>query len=125
MDHALNALRRYADFSGRSRRSEYWYYVLFVSLGIVALMVIETLLWETPILTGIAYLGIIIPSLAVAVRRLHDTGRSGWWYFISLVPIVGPIALLVFFCEDSKPGPNKWGPNPKEDADDLMQHLVS
>ena len=59
-------------------------------------------------------LAIIIPSLAVTVRRLHDTGRSGWWYFICFVPIVGPIILLVFYFSASQPGPNAWGPNPKE-----------
>ena len=65
-------------------------------------------------LIGIYYLAIIIPSIAVAIRRLHDTGRSGWWYLISLIPLIGSIILIVFFCEDSKPGVNQWGPNPKE-----------
>lgn len=63
-------------------------------------------------LLGILVLGIIIPSLAVIVRRLHDTGKSGWWYLISFIPF-GSIVLLIFFCLDSEPGTNKWGPNPK------------
>lgn len=126
MKYALDALKKYADFSGRARRSEYWYYVLFLIIALIVAMVIDMLLWETPILYMLVALGTFIPSIAVVVRRLHDTGRSGWWYFIALVPLVGSIVLLVFLCEDSKPGVNKWGPNPKETpTDDIIDHLVT
>ena len=68
-------------------------------------------------LLGLIVLALFIPSIAVAVRRLHDTGRSGWWYIIGMIPVVsyvGSIVLLVFYCTDSQPGRNKWGPNPKK-----------
>ncbi len=119
MNWYLLAFQKYADFKTRSRRSEFWYFGLFNFLAIMVIGMISgmlsTVIGDASIgLIGVYYLAIIIPSLAVAVRRLHDTGRSGWWYLISLIPLIGSIVLIVFFCEDSKPGPNQWGPNPKE-----------
>lgn len=116
---------KYATFTGRARRSEYWFFVLFNILVEIVVYIPGVLLVLTLsrpqmyigfgllALMGIFALAVIIPGLAVIVRRLHDTGRSGWWYFISLVPFVGGIILLVFLCTDSQPGENKWGPNPK------------
>lgn len=98
----IKVFSHYADFSGRSRRSEYWWFCLL-----------------NAVLSCIPYLGLIwmlvaiIPGLAVCVRRLHDTGRSGWFYLISLIPIVGAIMLIVWFCQDSDRGTNKYGKNPK------------
>lgn len=125
MNWYLLALKKYADFKGRSRRSEYWYFVLFNILAVMAIAMISGILSSVIGdaafgLTAIYYIGIIIPSLAVAVRRLHDTGRSGWWYLIGLIPIIGGIVLIVFFCEDSKPGSNQWGPNPKEVGEEYV-----
>ena len=98
---------KYADFSGRARRSEFWYWTLFSFLvGII-------LAW-IPVLGQIICLAFFVPGLAVSVRRLHDIGRSGWWYLLCFVPIVGPIILIVWYCTDSQPGSNKWGTNPKE-----------
>ncbi len=126
--------KKYADFKGRSRRKEYWlamaanyiitfllsiiYYISFVpyvmnvsqgyvaappAIGIIAIM-----------LLSIYSLAILIPSIAIVVRRLHDIGKSGWFYFISLIPCgIGPIIMLVFMCTDSQPGVNQYGPNPK------------
>jgi uncharacterized membrane protein YhaH (DUF805 family) len=97
-----SVLSQYAGFSGRARRSEYWWWVLF------------TLLWSwIPILNLILCLIFFLPSLAVAIRRLHDTGRSGWWILISLIPLIGFIVLLIFYCTDSQIGTNQYGPNPK------------
>ena len=102
----------YADFSGRARRTEYWMFVLFNIIIGIALKVIGSLL-------GISWiswtysLAVLIPGLAVAVRRLHDTGRSGWWLLICLIPIIGSIWCLVLMCLDSQPESNKWGINPK------------
>lgn len=116
----LLAFQKYADFSTRSRRSEYWYFTLFNVLAVFVLAMVGGMISEVIgsevglIPLFIYYFGVLIPSLAVGVRRLHDTGRSGWWLLISLVPLIGSIVLLVFYCEDSNPGPNKWGPNPKE-----------
>ena len=134
MNWYLQAMRKYADFSGRARRREYWFYELFTTLIGVAIVLI-ILLWVAGSVRalnvgmagtagmgagalGIFYivygLGNLLPSLAVSVRRLHDTGRSGWWVLISLVPFAGGIVLLVFFLLDSQPGANRYGPNPKE-----------
>jgi uncharacterized membrane protein YhaH (DUF805 family) len=97
-----SVMSQYAGFSGRARRSEYWYWVLF------------TLLWcWIPLLNILLALIFFIPGLAVAVRRLHDTGRTGWWLLISLVPVIGGIVLLIFYCTDSQIGENEYGPNPK------------
>jgi len=100
---------KYCCFEGRARRSEYWYFALFNFL-------IGLVLGWIPILGWIISLGLFLPSLSAGVRRLHDTGRSGWWYLIILIPLLGGIALLVFCCLDSQPGANKWGNNPKEVA---------
>lgn len=127
-------LNKYADFTGRARRSEYWFFVLGNLIIYIGLAVIGGLLGGitgseegaiVPIaLIGIFVLAILIPSIAVGVRRLHDTGKSGWWYLISLVPF-GSIVLLVFFCMDSEPGANQWGPNPKTGATaSTTSHLV-
>ena len=97
-----SVLGNYANFSGRARRSEYWWWVVF------------TLLWSwIPPLNLLLLLVFFIPALAVCVRRLHDTGRTGWWILISLIPILGGLVLLIFYCIDSQPGENQYGPNPK------------
>ena len=120
MKYFLYCLQHYADFTGRARRSEYWYFVLFnfivsiligLSLGVIAGLL------NVPALVYLAYLwslAVFIPSLAVSVRRLHDIGRSGWWLFLSLIPLVGAIILIIWYCTDSQPGANQYGPNPKE-----------
>ena len=135
IDYFKLALSKYAQFTGRSRRSEYWYFqlvyafvaiTLLVPIGIAAAMESQILAG----LSGIAYviitLGLIVPSIAVLVRRLHDTGRSGWWYFVSLVPFIGGILLLVWLVQDSQPGTNEYGPNPKglAVAGNYGNHLV-
>jgi uncharacterized membrane protein YhaH (DUF805 family) len=128
MSWFIVALKKYAVFSGRARRKEYWMYTLFYVLisylamgiitGIVAISAISgnsnpTVFIAPIVLFTILYLAFLIPTLAVTVRRLHDTSRSGWWYFISFIPFVGGIILIVFLAEDSKPGDNQYGPNPK------------
>lgn len=109
----------YSNFEDRARCSEYWGFVLYklvvyISLKLVLMLLVAvTGIYE---LSFIAYLwsfGLFVPSLAVGVRRLHDTGRSGWWYLIALTGI-GVFVLFYWFCSDSEPGANKWGPNPKE-----------
>jgi uncharacterized membrane protein YhaH (DUF805 family) len=109
-----SVLGQYVGFSGRARRSEYWYWAL--AAGIVA--VVLFLLSEAAKIFFVLYLlfglAILLPNLGVLWRRLHDTGRSGWWVLIALVPIVGSITLLVFTCIDSTPGANQYGPSPKE-----------
>ncbi len=119
MSWFIEALKKYAVFSGRSRRKEYWYFVLFVVIISIVLGMIDGLLGTyhrstgAGLLSSIFSLAVLIPSIAVSVRRLHDIDRTGWWVLISLVPLVGWIVLLVFHLQDSTPGPNRYGPNPK------------
>jgi uncharacterized membrane protein YhaH (DUF805 family) len=109
--------QKYADFTGRARRSEYWWFFLFnVLVGAVA-SVIDSILGTrygsgTGLVQALVQLALLIPGIAVGVRRLHDTGRSGWWLLIGLVPIVGWIVLLVFFLQDSQ-AENQYGESPK------------
>ena len=115
MDNYIKVLKKWDDFKGRSRRSEYWYFALanFV-IGFIFQIVIKELASMTVTAVYVAYvLILIIPSLAVMVRRLHDIGKSGWMAFISLIPIVGAIWLLILFARDGDSGDNKYGPNPK------------
>lgn len=118
MNWYLAVLKKYAEFSGRARRREYWLFALFNLLITMALAFVDGatgLMHETGygLLSGLYTLAILIPGIAVSVRRLHDTGRSGWWLFIGLVPLIGAIVLLVFMLLDSHPGDNEYGPNPK------------
>ncbi|TXF83557.1 DUF805 domain-containing protein [Neolewinella aurantiaca] len=121
------AISKYAEFTGRSRRSEYWYFFLGnMILSIIATM-LGVVLGETigSMLSGLVSLALIVPGIAVGVRRLHDTGRSGWWLLIAIVPLIGAILLLVWFATDSQPGANEYGPNPKTgEAADITSHLV-
>ena len=111
-DAVRSALTQYVTFTGRARRSEYWWFALF-NLGLSVVAMLLDLAIGAVVLQAIVALGLLLPSLAVGVRRLHDTGRSGWWLLIALVPLVGPIVLIVFMCTDSEPGSNAWGISPK------------
>lgn len=119
MNWYLDAWKNYFTFTGRSRRKAYWMFVLFNIIALVLANFIDNALGLAgqngygP-LTTIYGLAVFIPGLALAVRRLHDTGRSGWWMLIALLPVIGGIVLLVFFVLDSQPGANQYGPNPKE-----------
>ena len=122
MSWFVAALKKYAVFGGRSRRKEYWYFVLFSLIISVVLTIIDgaigTLDSSTGLglLSGIFTLAILIPSIAVSVRRLHDIDRTGWWFLISFVPLIGTIVLLVFAVQEGTPGSNRYGPNPKADV---------
>jgi uncharacterized membrane protein YhaH (DUF805 family) len=128
MDYVKQVFSKYADFKGRARRSEYWYFRLFNFLVLIALYVPvlalvladSKLVFLPLVLMGLYFMGAIIPNLAVAVRRLHDTGRSGWFYLLGLIPVVGDIIILIFTLEDSKPGTNQWGPNSKGIGNDAF-----
>ena len=123
-------LENYANFTGRARRSEYWYFVLcnfIITMVLYIPMIISIginkdsdspgfLFYLAYALLMIYNLAVFIPSLAVTVRRLHDVGKSGWFYLIGLIPLVGPIILLVWFATDGQPGTNQWGVNPKEES---------
>ena len=113
MNWYLGCWKKYAEFSGRARRKEFWMFVLFNFLVNIAVGIVDGILGTNGALGGLYSLAVLIPSLAVAARRLHDTDRSGWWQLIALIPLIGVIILLVFVCSDSKPGENRFGPNPK------------
>ena len=119
MNWYLKALTNYTEFGGRARRKEYWFFILFNILisiaftiidGVTGLYSIET---GVGLFSGIYSLAILVPSIAVGVRRLHDTNRSGWWLLISFIPLIGAIILIVFLASDSNPEENQYGPNPK------------
>jgi len=129
MEWMILPYKRYAEFSGRSRRMEYWMFQLFIMLVYVAWFVLllvsaggnledpaasNTMGGILVVLIIVFALGSIIPSLAVTIRRLHDTDRSGWWVLISFVPVIGPLVLLYFMFIEGTHGPNSYGPDPKE-----------
>ncbi len=113
------ALSRWQDYQGRSRRREYWYFYLSsMIVGFAAQLLISFLIpvLGNAICTLLLFLvgiAIFIPYLAVLIRRLHDTGKSGWWALLNLLPLIGAIILIVFTVQDSQPGSNQWGANPK------------
>ena len=116
----VNTLKeRYADFQGRARRSEFWYFYLFYVLIIIGSSFSLSMLKESLALTVtmILVFAHVLPLFSVVVRRLHDTNRSGWWFFISLIPVIGTLLLIAFLVQDSVEGENEWGPNPKYDDD--------
>jgi uncharacterized membrane protein YhaH (DUF805 family) len=120
MNYYIKVLQNYATFSGRARRSEYWYFALFNMIFAIVAIVLDNILGIA--IEGVGYgpiyglylLAVLLPSLSVTVRRLHDVGKSGWMSLIVLIPIIGAIWLLVLFFTDSQQGTNKWGENPKE-----------
>ena len=116
MNYFLDVItNKYAQFDGRATRSEYWYFTLFYIIAYILVMIIDGMLMPMtggiPVLTLIFALGLLIPSLAVGIRRLHDIGKSGWWMLLAFIPLVS-LVLIAFFVMDSKPD-NEYGPNPK------------
>jgi uncharacterized membrane protein YhaH (DUF805 family) len=105
--------RKYADFTGRASRPEYWWFFLSYVLLYFAALIVDAAI-GSPFFVLLVGLGYFLPMLAAGVRRLHDTGRSGWWLLVSLVPIVGGIILLVLLASAGEPGPNRYGPPPGE-----------
>ena len=116
MNWYLDVLKKYAVFEGRARRKEFWMFVLFNFLIALAIGIIEGIVGTGGILGMLYFFAIMVPGIAVSVRRLHDTGRSGWFLLINLVPLVGWIIVIVFLVQDSQPSDNKFGPNPKTAA---------
>lgn len=119
MNWYARVMKKYADFEGRARRTEFWMFYL-INLGIQLLAVLMDMLLGTTIGVmpyGVIYLlyslAVFVPSLAVSVRRMHDIGRSGLTLLLVIVPVIGAVLLILFALNDSQPGENKWGPNPK------------
>ncbi len=101
----------YVKFSGRAIRSEYWYWVLFIIIAEIVTSIIDMTL-GTGFITGLFGLATFLPSLAVAIRRLHDLDRSGWWVLLALIPLIGAIILIIWYCSRGTAGPNRFGPDP-------------
>jgi uncharacterized membrane protein YhaH (DUF805 family) len=122
MNWYLAVLKNYAGFTGRARRMEYWMFWLINLVILIVLSIVDAMMGTANPVTGVGVLcgvyalAVVIPHLAVGVRRLHDTDRSGWWLLIGLIPIIGTIVLLVFLFTDGTPGDNKYGPSPKAAA---------
>lgn len=120
MNWYLEALKKYVVIDGRARRKEYWFFVLFYIIIVFVLGFIDGMtgissgLYGVGLLSSIFALAMIIPSITVGVRRLHDTDRTGWWILLAFIPLIGGIWLLILFVLDSTPGDNKYGPNPQE-----------
>lgn len=123
MSWYIAVLKAYAEFGGRAGRAEYWYFVLFnilVSIGLsVALGLLGAMAGSDALgsLSGLYSLAVLVPSVAVGVRRLHDTGRSGWWMLIALVPILGAIALIYFLVLEGDAEGNEYGPGARSDPE--------
>lgn len=114
-DAVRDAFSKYATFTGRSSRSAYWWFYLFNILTLIAALLIDLALGTGGIIYALVGLATLLPNLAVAARRLHDSGHSAWWLLIGLLPLVGAIVLLVFTLQRSEP-PNQWGSGPDERA---------
>ncbi|MEU3183944.1 DUF805 domain-containing protein [Streptomyces sp. NPDC006923] len=110
----VDVLKNYAGFSGRARRQEFWMFYLLNLIVAIVVAILDAVLGLNTILSLLYTLAVLLPSLAVTVRRLHDTGKSGWWVFISLIPLVGSIILLVFLASAGEPNANAYGENPKQ-----------
>lgn len=113
MEWYLKVLRDFAEFEGRAHRTEYWMFVLVNLVVLFGIGLVEFMLGMGSTIGFIYSLAILIPSVAVSVRRLHDTGRSGWWILIGIIPLLGTLVLLVFYCLDGELDDNEYGADPK------------
>jgi uncharacterized membrane protein YhaH (DUF805 family) len=115
MEAISAGFRNYVNFSPRAARWEFWYWVLFSFLAQIVAGIIDVAIFGTagaqPI-SSLLSLALLLPGLAVAIRRLHDTDRSGWWVLLFLIPLVGAIILIIWYCQRGTPGPNRFGPDP-------------
>jgi len=121
MNWYIDVLKKYAVFNGRARRKEFWMFVLINLIVSIALSVVDGIIGTTTatgmgILSLIYALGVLLPSIGVSIRRLHDSGKSGWLLLLAFIPLIGVIILIVLYVLDSTPGDNKYGPNPKVSA---------
>ncbi len=121
MHHYVNAMRQYAVFSGRATRSQYWLFSLILFGILACALMIDQVFGDTTtdepagVFTGLVYLAHLVPSIAVGVRRLHDTDRSGWWLLAVFVPLIGQLAVLIFMCLPSSPGRNRFDATPENE----------
>lgn len=108
-DWFKKALRNFTNFSGRARRKEYWYFTLVATCFVLVAAVIDTIFDMDEVIFSIVSIIFAIPSIAVTIRRLHDINKSGWWYLISIIPLIGSLIILFWTCKDTHPNTNQWG----------------
>jgi len=113
MNWYLAVFKQYAVFSGRSRRKEYWMFTLINTIIFFVFVSVDGAIGSPGVLQGIYILAVLLPSIGVAIRRLHDTGHSAWHIFLPAFPIIGPIIMIIFLVKDSDVGENRYGPDPK------------
>ena len=113
MNYYTSVLKKYAVFEGRATRKEFWMFILMNLIVSIVVGIIASILGDKHVLSNLYSLAVLVPSLAVGARRLHDTNRSGWWQLICLIPVVGWIWLIVLMCFDGDAGDNRFGANPK------------
>jgi uncharacterized membrane protein YhaH (DUF805 family) len=119
MQWYAKVLRQYADFTGRARRTEFWMFTFVSAIIGIVLSLVDEVVFLGPGLSTTGWLGtiyslaVLLPTLAVGARRLHDTGRSGWWLLLAIIPLIGAIVLIVFFALEGQRSTNSYGPDPK------------
>jgi len=110
-----DVIKNYAGFSGRATRTEYWMFVLFnFIISIITRLIDQLLLKGLPVISTLYSLAVLVPAFAVGARRLHDIGKTGWWQLIGIIPILGWIVLIIYFCTDTQDKENAYGSNPKD-----------
>jgi uncharacterized membrane protein YhaH (DUF805 family) len=109
-DKVMVVLSKYADFSGRARRAEYWYWILFINILSIVISILS------PHNSILVFLLLLVPNLAISFRRIHDLDKSGWWLMIGLIPLVGACILLYWFVQRGTIGPNQYGPDPLQEG---------
>lgn len=113
MKEYIDVLKKWKDFDGRARRREYWMFVLFMAIFAIVVGIIDGILGTVCVFVGLYYLAMLLPMIAVSVRRMHDIGKSGWWLFITFVPVIGSLWYLFLTIQDGQSGSNQYGENPK------------
>ncbi|WP_406185922.1 DUF805 domain-containing protein [Streptomyces sp. NBC_01006] len=113
MNYYTDVLKKYAVFSGRARRQEFWMFIVFNFAVSIVIGIIDTVIGANSILSGLYSLAVLLPVLGLAARRLHDTDKSAWWLLLYLIPVLGWIVLIVFWATEGNAQPNQYGPNPK------------
>lgn len=114
MNWYISVLKQYAVFSGRARRTEYWMFVLCNVIVMLLLSMVDKMIGgDNELISSIYSLAVLLPSLAVAARRLHDTDRSAWWLLLGLIPVIGTLVLIYFMVCNGQQGPNRFGDDPK------------
>lgn len=122
MTAVRTCMSKYVDFSGRARRSEFWYFILFSFLVQIVASILDSIIgtdYDTTsggLISTLVSLALLLPTIAVSARRLHDIGKSGWWQLIGIIPIIGWILVIIWYATDTRPGDNQYGPDPKNDV---------